>query len=1022
MNKKNLLKIKFRELPHQVKAIKNLEAVFRGVKFLPPQWPVCNPSLHTALSCPQLRKNIKQIRDKDEIVPGEVACYPRSPLELDILMETGTGKTFTFIETMYKLNELHGLSKFIILVPSTPIRKGALKNIEITKEFFGDKYGRRTVKAYEYSSHTIDSYIHNTNKNISVLVMTYQSFNRMNNIINKRNLETNLFTKAQSYMDALAALKPVIIIDEPHRFAGEKTKIFLEKFEPQIILRYGATFLKDDYKNLIYVLDSVDAFKQKLVKQILIHRPERIGKSELAISYKGYTGRGEDRKAMIEHLEGTKSGNTELLSAGDNLGEKLEWSYLDSYIVEKIYRDKILFTNEEELFIGDTKDYSILAETKARIMLQQTIKSHFDREEKLFKQGIKTLSLIFIDSRKSYLRDDGTPGELCKAFSKLYKSQLKEKLKGKLEPRYRAYLKRSADDIEDIHEGYFAISKEVKDEKDDIDLILNKKEELLSNETDLRFIFSKWALREGWDNPNIFTICKLAPSNSTITKLQQVGRGLRLAVKQTPSGFDRVTEDNFSSQEFADINRLNVIIPEEEKQFVASIQKEIDSNNMHSQTNFISGEKLKKWGICPTGFDAHELFNILRKHKLVEFNEETKEGKIIQEGNLEEAIKYANEVYSKLDFNADKLRKLYDEHLDLDTVVGISGKEDTAKINPSNWRKFKILWGDINKQATYNFSVNEKELHENIVAAINDELDIPKIEYQMMVDKITGTAEPDLLTEKQELVGKVEIDYNFYSFKEFVRKLSDGTKLSFGSIVKILQSIDESKFDMLANDEANALQKIIDICHREIKKHILTSIKFTIRDGVRETISLSTDEKKDPKEIKVSVMGRKIYRIEDAGLKAKSITSDKIGYDSNFELGVIKESKTEKVEVFSKLPTINIPIPGINRKSGYNPDFAYVVNTKDKKIKYHFVIESKGYDNKSSLREPENFKIEVARKFFDALTATTKVPIGYETLYKEDNGIEGLFNAFENKLPKVARPTTSKKKTAPTKKKKTAKN
>ncbi len=1026
MNKNNSLKLKFKSLAHQEQAIKNISAVFRGAKFIASKYPQSNPYLDLNASSSLIESNIKAIRNRDKIEKGEVKVkadaqkynfdgsedeeifnVERDTLNIDIWMETGTGKTFTFLETIYQLNYLYGLAKFVILVPSNPIRQGTLKNIEVTKEFFHRKYSQKQIEAFEYSAQAIKRFNRNSNGNISVLVMTHQSFSKKDNTIHKKNLEDGLF-KSQSSMGELAELKPVIIIDEPHRFTGKKTLENMPSFKPQILFRFGATF-RDDHKNLVYVLDSAAAFKQSLVKTITVKSVRQTGESEHKLIYKGTQGRGKEREAIIEYNPMTQYKKRVALSKGGNVGEELSVKALEGYIIFEIMEKEVRFTNGHTLPLNGIQDYSGLGNQKARIMLEETVATHFEREERLFMQNIKALSLIFIDSVKKYMLEDGNHGELANMFEHIYASKLKEYLqKNDLDPRYRKYLERTQDKISEVHHGYFAISKKMTDQADKIDLILRHKEKLLSHSEDLRFIFSMWALQEGWDNPNIFTLCKLAPSNSSITKLQQIGRGLRLAVKQTEGGFERLTYDEVSAADFKDINRLEVIVPDEEETFVRDIQREISDNSIQSTTSIITPEKLCEKGICENTFSASSLLQTLATFSLVELDMSTGEAKIISKNNLDEAIDKA--IENGIIFNGEKLKDLFDNYLDLEEAAGTKNELSSidVEINEKLWPTFKILWDDINRRSIYTFSINHDNLLAGIVDAINSTLDI---EPTHIIITKTKQAEFEKSADSKTSIKEKTENNPFLSFHEFVKRIAFGTKLSFHSIVSIIKLIDEDKFKMLANDEVMAIEKINEICLRQIRREILDSLKFTIHDTKKGKTGLTDEKLNVLKSIKLVSMGTKQHIIQHDTVKNKSLTKDMIGYDSEFEKGIIEESNLDQINVFAKIPKIRIPIPGGQK---YNPDFAYVVNknSKDKgKVTYHLVLETKGYKNEDYLRGIEKFKIDVAQKFFDALddntrgdnTSQGKIRIAYKTLFDDKDGlvntIGGLEEYFKNKLP-----------------------
>jgi type III restriction enzyme len=495
--------------------------------------PTCKATrvLQPAQAAETLRANISSIRARQHIQAGEVqvASTTTPALTLDVLMETGTGKTFTFIETMHKLHQDKKIAKFIVLVPSNAIRQGTLKSLQSTAAHFGKQYDQQ-ISVYNYSAKTVPGFIQAANAGISVLVATYQSFAGDSKIINKRGVENNLFGRAKSFMDALAAIRPVLIIDEPHRFEGKQTLEYLAKFNPLFTVRFGATFKKDEYKNLIYTLDSLEAFRQRLVKSITVDSVGAGADMAQVLCFTASTGTGKERTAQVSYQTLAGKSATVALQAKDNLGSKTGIGFLDGHVVETVTAKEVRFTNDFALALAEPSSYGMLAEQIQALIIGRSIANHFEREEELFKRGIKALSLFFIDAVAKYLPDGDKPAVIRQAFEAQYRAHLAQVLqKPDLHPGYRTYLERSAQDIGRVHKGYFARSHSEKGEEEAIQLILQEKEKLLSFDTDLRFIFSMWALQEGWDNPNIFTLCKLAPSNSKITKLQQIGRGLRLA-------------------------------------------------------------------------------------------------------------------------------------------------------------------------------------------------------------------------------------------------------------------------------------------------------------------------------------------------------------------------------------------------------------------------------------------------------------------------------------------------------------
>ena len=599
-----MLKIKFDRLDYQELAVNSISDVFKNIAFKPNDNKKSNPSFDLQASKSILVNNITKVREINKVDIGDISI--KDELVIDTLMETGTGKTFTFLESIYRLNRDYGLCKFIILVPSNPIRQGTIKNINITKEFFTKEYGKQ-ISVYNYSEKTVLNYINASSQNISVLVSTYQSFNKATNSINKNKIEQTLIGRSRSYMQAIGHLRPVIIIDEPHRFEGKQTAKYLKEFNALFTLRFGATFKGDEYKNLIYTLDSVDAFSRGLVKAITVDTVGNENVDNHTIGLKEVKGTNQkDYVAKIEYKDINFKPKLTELKHGENLGEKVVIEYLTSYVVEKITKSEVIFTNGISILLGESESYGVLLDEVQKAIVDTAIKNHFEREEELFKLNIKSLCLFFIDRVDKYLTEDGINGKLALLFETLYLKNLEQILKkDNLDEDYKKYLLKTKDSVKEVHSGYFAKSKKEGDEAEAIELILNKKEELLSFDSDLRFIFSQWALQEGWDNPNVMTLCKLAPSNSKISKLQQIGRGLRLAVNQDGK---RITKDDSN---FDFVNELFVVIPSTEENFVTSIQKEISENSIKQVSKLFNEDIMVENHIASTSRAATKLLDKL---------------------------------------------------------------------------------------------------------------------------------------------------------------------------------------------------------------------------------------------------------------------------------------------------------------------------------------------------------------------------------------------------------------------------
>ncbi|EJB22799.1 type III restriction enzyme [Helicobacter pylori CPY6271] len=969
------MKIKFKRLDYQEKCLNQILGVFKGIYLREPEndaQRISNPVFEIGEIKDLLLENIQNLRSEQKITQKSVGID--KPLNCDILMETGTGKTFCFLECVYALHQNYHLSKFIVLVPSNAIKLGVLKSIEITREFFKSEYSTH-LESYE----DIRSFILASNHKCCVLVMTFSAFNKEGNVINKSCLEnTNLFNGAKSYMQALASVRPVVIMDEPHRFLGDKTKKYLEQLNALIMLRFGATF-KDGYKNLIYALDSKKAFDCALVKSISVASVRE--SNEYFLELKGVVKTQNDYEAMINYTNLENKTQSVKVKKHDNLGVLTQIGALEDYIVENITKTEARFLNGFNLLLDQKEPFSHLLEGEQEVMLKEAIKSHFEREEGLFKKGIKALCMVFISGVNSYLSENEKPAKLALLFEKLYQQKLEEVLKKEnLDDNYRAYLERTKDNIQKVHGGYFAKSNKDSDEAQVIALILKEKEKLLSFESDLRFIFSQWALQEGWDNPNVMTICKLAPSDSNITKLQQIGRGLRLAVNDKG---ERITKEH---ADFDFVNELVVIVPQVEGDFVGAIQQEISEHSLIKQT--FSAEELEKSGVVKKGY-----YGVLL---------ETLEGLGFGEKTDDENFKLTlnqNEFLEK----EPELEKLKDEkYLDFkklkdflkDRLIGNSRvrnknerKTEKIKINKENFKKFEILWDGLNHQVRIVYAIDSESLIDEIVKKINASFNVKSkivsVTTHKKVETMRNDAKTEIFEQKSACV---------WSLHEFISALSNKVKLSFKSVAKVLENIDENKFDLIKKNEQESLRRLeelfLEIIYQNIKDKISYQMReTTIKDRKNDAFY---DEKGEIREFLDGSLGVDKYEIKNSSAQEKCLYENFMQVDSEIEKDTIEESNDTKIIVFGKLPRVKIPI-GLNQT--YSPDFGYVVENNDKKVL--LVVETKGVENENELREEEKRKISTAKKFFEALKKQG-VNIEYKTKIKKDQ-LSALINEVLNR-------------------------
>ncbi len=968
------MKIKFKRLDYQEKCLNQILGVFKGVYLRESEndaQRISNPVFEIGAIKDLLLENIENLRSKQKITQGSVGI--EKSLNCDILMETGTGKTFCFLECVYALHKNYHLSKFIVLTPSNAIKLGVLKSVEITREFFKSEYSNTHLESYEDA----ERFILASNHKCCVLVMTFSAFNKEKNTINQSCLEnTNLFNGAKSYMQALASIRPIVILDEPHRFLGDKTKKYLEQLNALITLRFGATF-KDDYNNLIYALDSKKAFDCALVKSISV---ASVGENyECFLELK--EANKKQNEATINYTDLENKTQSVKVKEHDNLGVVTQISALEDYIVEKITKTEVRFLNGFNLLLDQKEPFSHLLEGEQEVMLKEAIKSHFEREEGLFKKGIKALCMVFISGVNSYLSENEKPAKLALLFEKLYQQKLEEVLKKEdLDENYRAYLERTKDNIQKVHGGYFAKSKKESDEAQVIALILKEKEKLLSFDSDLRFIFSQWALQEGWDNPNVMTICKLAPSHSNITKLQQIGRGLRLAVNDRG---ERITKEH---ADFDFVNELVVIVPQVEGDFVGAIQQEISEHSLIKQV--FSAEELEKSGIVKKGY-----YGVLL---------ETLEGLGFGEKTGDENFKLTlnqNEFLEK----EPELEKLKDEkYLDFeklkdflkDRLIGNSRvrdknerKSEKIKINKENFKKFETLWESLNHQARIAYAIDSESLIDEIVTKINASFNVKSKIVSVTTHKKVETMGNNATTEMFERESAC-----VWSLHEFISALSNKVKLSFKSVAKVLEKIDKNKFDLIKKNEQEGLRRLEELFLEIIYQNIKDKISYQMRETTIKNRKNDAfyDEKGEIREFLDGSLGVDKYEIKNSSTQEKCLYENFMQVDSGIEKDTIEESNDTKIIVFGKLPKVKIPV-GLNQT--YSPDFGYVVENNDKKVL--LVVETKGVEHENELRDEEKRKISTAKKFFEALKKQG-VNIEYETKMKKDQ-LSALINEVLNR-------------------------
>lgn len=884
---------------------------------------------------------------------------------IDIMMETGTGKTFTFIKTIFELSKHFGYKKFIVLIPTVPIREGTKTNLEDTKDYFKSFYANekeKEIETFVYEGGNISAvrqFIGTSH--LSVLVMTPSSFSHKDNILNRpleKDINTpELFVNNQeppkSYLECLKRLNPIVIMDEPHRFEGNAFKTYFEGFE-NYFLRFGATFPKKKdslpLSNVAYVLDSISSFRQSLVKKIVVYTQDVVENTDTLI---GIEKVGTVNKAFVSTL-------TNGIIARRELGVG---AVFNGKSIKKINKDTIVLADDTI----EKVDYS-LSDESLRAMIKETIKIHFEKEKGLFEQGIKALTLFFMESDTSLFRGDNP--KIKNFFEEEYKKQYTE-IVSKLDQAsdYYKFLQNDfdSDNTLQVHKGYFSGDKGNADEKvkAGVDEILKDKKKLLSFESPTRFIFSIWALQEGWDNPNVFTICKLSNQGSEISKLQQIGRGLRICVNQN---LQRNTLKNLNDDQeaFWKINNLDVVVSSKEHDFVEAIQNEILSNSFLISETFTEQELIKTLKE-KSGFDDDTVVTLV--------DDVLKDKKMI----VRKAIVDGQKIYEKSpEFSAIlKEQNLPEEHVkaieslfatDTNTYVQKAEKKKEKKkvfIKATHLQEFQNLWNAINKNAFYVLETltaeQESQLIQNIksqIEAVNiEEILLQTIRAELNVNKI---GEQGAITEKltDTVSYKSKVDY-----LELVRTLSNNTKTPISFVVKVFNALsDDFKTKMLCNNPEQAQREISEIINKNLIAMLKANIKY---DGINGTgLPNVFKTEKGKTYLDTGSVGK--FQKDISGnfnLKTKWVFEDVIEYDSDFELEIVEQDPDiDSIEIFGKLPRLKIKTP----LGDYNPDFCYAIkSTEGNKI--FLVVEAKGYKSSTAIPVDEKGKIDFAKKYFEAL-------------------------------------------------------
>lgn len=889
---------------------------------------------------------------------------------LDVLMETGTGKTFTYIKTMYEMNKLYGINKFLIFVPRLAIRSGIIQNIKLTSDYFFQEYGKRLNKyTYEGSLESVNNYLRNK-YDFSVLILTSASIalkttngNKNSRILVSKRNENTLFP-ALSPLEAINRIKPVIFIDEPHLLKGDSfLQAYREHFNNSLLLRFGATYPEEKLRlsNVVYSLDSITAFRSHLVKKI------RVSSFNDTRSNIRFSRIINSQKAELiypkENIE-----NKKVIKIGDDIGAITgNKDYSGVYITAITNGVKIHLSNKRSLNIASY----VLDKESIRAMVKNTIKKHFEKEEVLFKKGIKTLSLFFIPNIRDFRGDSPT---IKKIFEEEYKKIRSDVFNSRLDEKYKIYLEKDFNEEGElqIHNGYFSGDND-SDEKISkaISLILNEKTKLLSMESPLRFIFSVWALQEGWDNPNIFNICKLNSASKEISRRQQIGRGLRLAidsngVRQT------IKKYNYDENEFYGINMLDMFVSSQEGNFIKEIQNEIINNSF-----VFGGNRLTVNMLTPplNMNEAIKLITFLEDGQVIEFSE--KHGAyIINKPPIEDFIREnKNDLPLVLANIYEKIIGIF-ENVTGPLVEDGNRKFEEIKIRQKNLKEFKELWDTITKKAKI---VYEDIQEDEPIKAISSLFNRENIKEQniTMAQHIYHHEENTIEETYEELCDKITFFQNKNSYSEFIFNFAKEAKLPMLFVMKLFKRLNTQS---IKNNPDKAQRLLIKIVNDEIHRNVIESVGYKFNGDISITPqNVFYDENGNSRShIKASKIGKYPSNEDPADhyLYEKVRFDSRIEEDASVKSSAAKRGNFGEIIVFAKLPRISIPTP----YKHYNPDFAYYIKTTDNK-KIFFVAETKGYDSENDIPEGERANIEYARKFFKQLNKET--PDDIRVIFKQ---------------------------------------
>ena len=994
------MKLQFKHQKFQADAAKAVVDVFAGQPYLVPSYMMdkgtglyqqtlteeedftgwSNHKIIPELSDKSILEHINSIQRANQIKPSSKL---EGRFNLTIEMETGVGKTYTYIKTMYELNRAYGWSKFIVVVPSIAIREGVYKSFQVTQDHFAEEYGKK-IRFFIYNSAQLTQIDHfASDSSINVMIINSQAFNAKGKDARRIYMKLDEF-RSRRPIDIIAKTNPIVIIDEPQSVEGKQTKENLKQFNPLMTLRYSATHKLDSIYNMIYRLDALEAYNKRLVKKIAVKGITESG-STATESYVYLEGINLSKSAPTATIQFDMKGSsgirkvTRTVSEGynlyDNSGQMEEYKH--GFVVSKIdgRDDSVEFINGIKLYAGDVIG-KVSEDQLRRIQIRETILSHIQRERELFSKGIKVLSLFFIDEVAKYKQYDeaGQPlnGTYAEMFEEEYKDVISHLQITLGEDEYMNYL--SAIPAEMTHAGYFSIDKKGKmvdskvgrketttDDVDAYDLIMKNKELLLDRDpkkSPVRFIFSHSALREGWDNPNVFQICTLKQSSSDVRKRQEVGRGLRLCVNQDGERMDT----NILGNEVHNINVLTVIASESYDSFAKGLQNEIAEAVADRPQN-----------VTPDLFRGKVIRDDKGNEQVIDDDTATAiyydlvvNGYIDKKGILTDKyftdkenneLQVAEEVSDSVTSVIEIIDSIYDSRSMQPENARSNNVELTVDESKLAMPEFKALWSKINSKTVYVVDFDTDELVRKAIDSLDRKLRVSKIYFKVesgVMEKIKSKA--DLLSgtsfvkEEAESIGTVIAASSNVKY-DLIGKLVDETGLTRKAVIQILQGIKPETFNQFKNNPEEFIIKAAALINDEKATAIIEHITYDVMDD-----KYGTDVFTDP-----TIKGR----LNVNAMKVNKHLYDHLVYDSSNEKGFASELDINKnVAVYVKLPNgfyISTPV------GHYNPDWAIAFYEGTVKHIY-FVAETKGSMNSMQLRLIEESKIHCAREHFKAIS------------------------------------------------------